>query len=129
VFCAFVGDDPVARGFYCLGISASEAKYFDAVITRENEGRNYVPFIYLNYLAVRKEHRSQKIGTVLLVNTLERCAHFVKNVGIYGVALHAINERVIKLYSRYGFRQIDDKKYPFMILPSQSLMDLVDKPS
>jgi GNAT superfamily N-acetyltransferase len=83
-----------------------------------------VPFIYLNYLAVRKQHQSQKIGAMLLGNALERCAVFVRNVGIYGVALRAISERVVKMYSRYGFRQVDDKKYPFMILPAQSLIDL-----
>ncbi|MCH7692165.1 MAG: GNAT family N-acetyltransferase [Proteobacteria bacterium] len=124
-FCAFLPNQELAVGFYCLGISATESKYLDDEIVRSHGSFRYVPFIYLNYLAVRSEHQNNKIGTVLLMNALERCAHTILNIGIYGVALHALNDRSAGLYDRYGFREYGErKKYPFMILPAQSVLDL-----
>ena len=124
-FCAFLEDEIQAVGFYCLGISAAESKYLDAEIVRSTESFGYVPFIYLNYIAVRSERQNQKIGTLLLMNALERCAQTIKNIGIYGVALHALNDRSAGLYERYGFREHSGgPKHPFMILPAQSVLDL-----
>lgn len=127
VFCAFLTDQEVAVGYYCLGISATESKYLDETIVRSHDTFGYVPFIYLNYLAVRSEYQNNKIGTILLMNALERCALTIKNIGVYGVALHALNDRSAGLYDRYGFREYGDrKKYPFMVLPAQSVLDLFD---
>ena len=125
VFCAFLPDICSAVGFYCLGISASKSKYLDQDVVRASGGRAFVPFIYLNYLAVRSEYQNRRIGTLLLLNALDRCALTVKNIGIYGVALHALTDRAAGLYDRYGFREHKPSgKFPFMILPSQSLIDL-----
>lgn len=124
-FCAFLSDKKIAVGFYCLGISAAESKYLDDRIVRASNGHAYVPFIYLNYLAVRSEYQGKKIGTILLLNALDRCAHAIKNIGIYGVALHALSDRTAGLYDRYGFREYGGRsKFPFMVLPAQSLIDL-----
>jgi GNAT superfamily N-acetyltransferase len=95
-------------------------------MVRISDERAYVPFVYLNYIAVRADYQNQKIGTVLLMNALSRCGQVVRNVGIYGIALNALTERAAKLYERYGFRQISATKYPFMILPTQSLIDLTE---
>jgi len=125
VFCAFLGTQSIAVGFYCLGISASESKYLSEEIIKTSEGHAFVPFIYLNYLAVRLDYQQNGIGTILLLNALERCAHTVKNIGIYGVALHALTDLAAGLYDRYGFREYGGRtKYPFMVLPAQTLIDL-----
>ncbi len=127
VFRAFLprGEESVAVGFYCLGISAAESKYLSEEILQTSDGQAYVPFIYINYLAVRREYQKNKIGTILLLNALERCAHTIKNIGIYGVALNAVTDRAAGLYDRYGFREYGGRsKYPFMVLPAQSLIDL-----
>lgn len=126
-FCAFIPQEKKAVGFYCLGISASDSKYLDKDIVKRSGGRGYVPFIFLNYLAVRKEYQRQKIGTVLLLNALERCAGTIKNIGIYGVGLNALTDRAAGLYDRYGFREYGGRSsYPFMVLPAQSLIDLFE---
>lgn len=124
VFCAVLGDKTNACGFYCIGISASESKYLDENIVRASGGRNYVPFIYIHYLGVRSELQNNKIGTVLLMHALERCSYVIKNIGIYGVALNALNDRAAGLYDRYGFRAYGRHRYPFMILPALSVLDL-----
>ena len=126
VFCACIDGNPTAYGFYCLAISASTSPDVKKEMVRISDERAYVPFVYLNYIAVRAEHQNQKIGTLMLMNALSRCGQVVRNVGIYGIALHALTDRAARLYERYGFRQISEMKYPFMILPTQSLIDLTE---
>jgi GNAT superfamily N-acetyltransferase len=125
-FCAHVDGVPEAYGFYSLGIIAQDPKGMDADIVKAGEGRNFVPFIYLHYIAVRVEFQKQKIGTMMLINMLERCYTVTSNVGIFGVALNALTPRAIALYHKYGFRQRNETKYPLMILPSQTLSDLFE---
>lgn len=124
VFCAHMDGVEEAYGFYCLAVSASDAKYMDEDIVRANDNRNFVPFIYVNYFAVRSEFQNKKVGTMLLGNMLSRCGNLVRNVGVFGIALNALTPRVIKLYHKYGFRQRSETKFPLMILPTQSLIDL-----
>jgi len=124
VFCAIVDGEQSAYGFYCLSISASESKYLAEEIIRANEGRAFVPFLYINYLAVRKDWQNQKIGTLLLIDALTRCERVVRDVGVYGVALNALTERAARLYEKYGFRPYGETKYPLMILPARSLIEL-----
>lgn len=124
-FCAFLADDQVAVGYYCLGISATDSKYLDEEITRSHDAFGYVPFIYLTYIAVRSGYQNNGIGTILLMNALERAANTIRDIGIFGVALNALNDRSAGLYDRYGFREYGKRKnYPFMVLPAQSVLDL-----
>lgn len=124
VFCAYMDGTQEAYGFYCLGISASDAKYFGDDISKANDYRSFIPFIYVNYFAVRKEFQRLKVGTMLLGNMMSRCGYLVRNVGVFGIALNALTPRVSSLYEKYGFRQYTETKYPLMILPTQSLMEL-----
>jgi GNAT superfamily N-acetyltransferase len=127
VFCAYLEGEAQLYGFYCLGLHAHESKYVDGVFARAaDDTRNYVPFIYINYFAVRDGWRHQKIGTVLLMNALERCAIVIRNIGAYGVALSALTDDAAAFYDHYGFRTKDpNQRYPFMVLPAQSVLDLV----
>lgn len=125
IFCGFLPDLHFAVGYYCIGISATESKYLDEKIVHSSDSFGYVPFVYLNYLAVRSEFQGNKIGTILLLNALEKSADVIRNIGIFGVSLHALNDRSAGLYDRYGFREYGKRsKFPFMILPAQSVLDL-----
>lgn len=124
IFCAQMDGVAEAYGFYCLGVSSVKALGMGSDITRVYEGKEYVPFVYLHYIAVRRQFQNQKIGTILLMNLLSRCGHIVRNVGVFGIALNALTSRVVSLYERYGFRQRDEREYPLMILPTQSLIEL-----
>ncbi|HYC14686.1 MAG TPA: GNAT family N-acetyltransferase [Stellaceae bacterium] len=127
VFCAYLGDGPSAYGFYCLGLHAHDAKTMEGFFTRaQDDVRNFVPFIYISYLAVQEGWRRRKIGTMLLLNALERCALVIRNIGAYGVALNALTDDSAAFYDRYGFRAKSDGKgkWPLMVLPAQSILDL-----
>lgn len=125
-FCAIAEGQQGACGFYTFGISAHDSKYLEDLV-KTGDGHAFIPFIYLNYLAVRLDLQNQKIGTLLLGHCLRRCAQTVSEVGgVYGVALHALTTRAADLYDSYGFREYGRRsRYPFMILPAQSLLDLV----
>lgn len=124
IFVATAEGVSAAYGFYSLSISAAETKYLDAKLFQDHQDRAFLPFIYLNHIAVTQQWQGQKIGTGLLINALQRCEYVARNVGVYGVGLHAISTRVADLYDRYGFRATGGEKYPFMVLPVQSLFDL-----
>lgn len=127
VFCAYLADEPDLYGFYCLGLHAHDSKSADEFFTRSSDDiRNFIPFIYLNYLAVREGFRRKKIGTMLLLNALERCALAIRNVGAYGVALNALNDDAAALYDKYGFKANNpgSRRAPLMVLPAQTILDL-----
>lgn len=127
IFCAYIGADPVPYGFFCLGQHAHDSETMGRFFTRATDDvRSFVPLIYLNYLAVREGFRRRKIGTMLLLNALERCAIAMRQIGAYGVALNALNEVSFKLYEKYGFRSQNPERqrYPLMVLPAQSIIDL-----
>lgn len=123
-FCAHYDNDSSACGFYALSMSAAETKYLGKSLADDADGRSYLPFIYLNYLGVRTELQNNKIGSLMLVDALKRAAIVGENVGVFGVALNALNDRVAGMYDRYGFRAHGDRKQPLMILPMQSVFDL-----
>jgi len=57
---------------------------------------------------------------------LERCALVIRNIGAYGVALHALTDDSAAFYDRYGFRAKSSEraKWPLMVLPARSILDL-----
>ena len=127
VFCAYLADEPDMYGFYCLSMHAHESKAVEGFFTRSSDDvRGFVPFIYLNYLAVREGWRRRKIGTVLLLNALQKCSVVISTIGAYGIALNALTDDAIALYDRYGFKAPNPRrqKAPLMVLPAQSVLDL-----
>ena len=127
-YCAFVPDVEFAVGFYCVGISAADSEHLDREIYEPRDGRfGHIPFIYLNYLGVRSEFQNQKIGTLLLVSAIERSWPTIRDIGAYGIALHALTDRAAGLYDRYGFREHGSHRHPFMILPALSIRDLFEQ--
>ena len=126
VFCAYLASDPYLYGFYCLGLHAHRADAIDGFFERASDDvRNFVPFIYLNFLAVRQEWQRRKIGTMLLMNALEKCSGVIQRIGAYGVALNALNDVSAALYDKYGFKAKKPmRRCPLMVLPAQSILDL-----
>ena len=127
VYCASLLGRNEIYGFYCLGLHAHRSEEIGEAFERSSDDvRSYVPFIYINYLAVRAGFHRQKIGQVLLLNALGHCASVIRRVGSYGVALTALNGNAAALYDKYGFRcpVRNPPKYPLMVLPAQSVLDL-----
>ena len=85
-----------------------------------------MPFIYLNYLGVRRDVQRQGISKILLGHALTRCALVARTVGSFGVALHALTPLAHDIYYNYNFRAVPGAgKMPFMVLPIKTLFDLI----
>lgn len=119
-YCAFLEDQPRAVGFYTLSLIAQDGKFLDSDITRGATG--HIVFIYLRYIGVAHELQGNGIGSIMLSHALRRAAQIAKLAGSYGFSLNALTERAQKLYYRYGFRAVDNKRFPFMVLPISTLL-------
>jgi GNAT superfamily N-acetyltransferase len=119
-YCAFLGESPKAIGFYTLSLLAQDGRFLDSDITRGANG--HIVFIYLRYIGVASELQCHGIGSIMLGHALRRCAQIAKLAGSYGVSLNALTKRAENLYYRYGFRAVDAKRFPFMILPISTLL-------
>jgi GNAT superfamily N-acetyltransferase len=105
-----------------VAISAHDSKYL-----QDLSPEAYIPFVYLRYLGVRRQFQRQKVGTMLLMNFLQRCSQVVVDIGgVYGAAVHALTDQAASLYDNLGFREYrpGGSTRPFMILPVRALADL-----
>lgn len=125
VFCGYLKDETEVSGFYCISIQAPESKNLGSSIFGLPIKTNYIPFVYLNYIGVKAGLQNNGIGTILLMNALSRSAYVIRNIGVFGVCLHALNDRAAGLYDRYGFREHGGRNKPFMILPAKSVLELI----
>ncbi|MEI9989781.1 MAG: GNAT family N-acetyltransferase [Rhizomicrobium sp.] len=128
VFCATLRGTTDVAGFYSLSMRGSDSKLIDAEIVRDYNDAGFVPFVYIDYLAVNAEYQRRQLGTYLLMDALRRCRIIVQNMGCLGVALHSLTPEATAWYKRFGFRerQKGATQFPLMVLPAQSLLDLPD---
>ena len=109
---------------YTLSIRSEDAKI---LLDHEQVPEKHFPAIYLGTLAVAHYCQSNGLGTILLMNALQRSYYVAQNVAVFGVALRSLNERTTKLYERYGFGLRENCPNPLMVLPVWSLNDLIER--
>ncbi|MDX0232900.1 GNAT family N-acetyltransferase [Sinorhizobium meliloti] len=125
VFIAHDEGSQTARGFYSLSFSTEEGSKLASHQDRSIWSSG-VPLIYLGYLAVQRSCQREGLGTLLLMNCLQRAHEVSRHVAFYGVGLRSLNEKTTQLYQKYGFgiANGEDSKHPLMILPIWTLNDL-----
>jgi GNAT superfamily N-acetyltransferase len=128
VFCAHPRTSPNIYGIYTLTMRIEET---NKLLTAESENISdkHFPAIYIGTLAVARHYQSHGLGTILLINALQRAYYVAQNVAVFGVALRSLNERTTKFYQKYGFGVRDQGATPLMVLPVWSLNDLFEKPT
>lgn len=123
VFCAFTRGSETPSGLFALSFSPIASNMlFGQDADKYKDGS--APFVYLDWLAVQKQVQSNGLGTIMLLNALEKAADIDKNVSIYGVALRSLNERTTAYYKRLNFVERESGRNPLMILPMQAVRDL-----
>jgi GNAT superfamily N-acetyltransferase len=124
VFCAHIGENASAIGFYSLTFSSeSQAKIMDR--TERQLWTNGVPLVYLEYIAVLKSSQGLGLGSFMLMNALQRAYEVSKHVAFYGVGLRSLNSRTTEIYQKLGFAIAPEEgEMPLMILPIWSIGDL-----
>lgn len=126
VFCARLSSGSDAIGFYCLSLSTEQSTKI--VAADRDAWKNGAPLVYIDYLAVASARQGNGIGTLLLVDALQKSYEVSRFVAPYGVALRSLNTRTTKLYERFGFGIAPDEEgpSPLMILPIWSVVDLFE---
>jgi GNAT superfamily N-acetyltransferase len=122
IFCARQVGNGTILGFFDLSFSSRAVPNLHQ--KDESFYRGGVPLVYINYLAVLRSYQGQKLGTMLLINALQKAHSVALNVAFYGVALKSLNERTTALYMRHGFAPRGEAVHAFMILPVWDLYDL-----
>jgi GNAT superfamily N-acetyltransferase len=86
------------------------------------------PCVCLWYLAVQRQMQRSGFGRLLLGHAIERVYNIAQHAGVFGMTLVAIDEQVARFYEAMGFRQYaGDASQPKMLLPIQSIIDLVEQ--
>lgn len=97
-----VNDDTVA-GFYSLSMAESQLAELPAPTRHKFPPQYPVPVARLSRLAVDKTFQGQRIGELLLMNALARCARIAGEIGTVGVIVDAKHEQAQRFYLKYGF--------------------------
>lgn len=82
-----------------------------------------LPGVLLGRLAVDEKYKGQGLGSLLLIDALERSLAVSKQIGIVAVIVDAINDLAVEFYKYFGFLEFSDCKSRLFI-PLNSLKKL-----
>lgn len=88
-------------GFFTLAFCEVQADDLPAKIAKKYPRR--VPAAKLARLAVSIEHQRQGLGSLMMVNAIERTILISQNVGIIGFFVDAKDEKAKEYYQQFGF--------------------------
>jgi ribosomal protein S18 acetylase RimI-like enzyme len=111
-FCACPHDSCNVYGICTLSIRSEDA---ELLLGDERVPERHFPAIYLGTLAVARHYQRSGLGTILLMNALQRCYYIAQNVAVFGVALRSLNDKTSKLYGKYGFGLRETCQQPLMV--------------
>ncbi len=66
-------------------------------------GYESLPFLLLGRLAVDKKHQGKGYGDALIFHAFQTTVHAAEKIGIMGMIVDAIEEKVIAFYNNFGF--------------------------
>ncbi|MDX9910532.1 MAG: GNAT family N-acetyltransferase [Phycisphaerales bacterium] len=124
-FVALRPGERTVRGYYSL---AAGSVHFDH-LTEEQRKRlpKYpVPVALLGRLAVDRGAQGQGLGPLLLMDAFQRIARAEREVAIYAVSVHAIDDAAKRFYLKYGFTELaDDPRHLFIPMATVRKLGLV----
>jgi ribosomal protein S18 acetylase RimI-like enzyme len=120
-YVAVRSGDPRVFGYVTL--ASSSVPFINLPLEQAKKlPRHPVPVILLARLAVDQTVQGQRLGEILLLDALERCAALAVNLGVHAVEVQAIDAQARSLYEKYGFEAlIDDQLH--LILPIATIRD------
>lgn len=109
VFVATPFDSPsVIAGYYTL--SAGGVSVADLPQTLKQRLPNYpVPIALLGRLAVDKNYQGQGLGSILLVDAIQRVEQVSEILAVYAVVVDALNTTAAGFYQQFGFIPFPEK--------------------
>lgn len=116
-----------SAGFYALSFSPVNSNLL-FLQDRAAYADGHALFVYIDWLAVQTSLQNQRIGTILLMNALQRAHQVSFHLPIYGVVLRSLNDRTRKKYESHGFVVREESAHPLMILPILTINELFTNP-
>ena len=89
------------RGYYAL--AAGAVSHDSATSSVRRNIPDPVPVMVLGRLAVDRGAQGQQLGAALLQDAVKRAVTVSSNAGVRAVLVHALHERAMHFYERYGF--------------------------
>lgn len=101
--------DPQVFGYFTLSSSSVPFVNLTAELAKKLP-RHPVPVILLARLAVDQTVQGQRLGEILLLDALERCATLANSLGVHAVEVQAIDDQARSFYQKYGFVELIDDR-------------------
>lgn len=117
---AAVDNDTVA-GFYSLSMAESQLAELPNAIRKKLPPQYPVPVARLSRLAVDKTFQGRRLGELLLMNALARCARIADEIGTVGIVVDAKHEPAQRFYQKYGFTPFSAKPLT-LIIPMRTVI-------
>jgi GNAT superfamily N-acetyltransferase len=102
VFVTTVDAEAVV-GFYALAAASVAPKDATERLMRGQSRYQPVPAILFGRLAVDSDHQGSQLGRSLLQDALLKSATAADSIGARAVTVHAISDRAVHFYKRFGF--------------------------
>lgn len=90
----------------------------------ENLPHHPIPVVLLARLATDRRVQGQGLGKLLLLDALTTAVSVAEKIGVYTLAVDALNEEAFAFYLRYGFKSLlDDQLH--LYLPLKTIKKLL----
>jgi predicted N-acetyltransferase YhbS len=90
-------------GFYALAAASVSPADATERLMRGQSKHQPVPAILIGRLAVDNDHQGHRVGRSLLQDALLRSATAADSIGARAAIVHAISDRAVSFYERFGF--------------------------
>lgn len=108
-------DNDTVAGFYSLSMAESQLEDLPTATRKKLPPQYPVPVARLSRLAVDKTCQGQRMGELLLMNALARCARIAGEIGTVGIIVDAKHEQAQRFYLKYGFTPYTTKPLTLFI--------------
>jgi len=108
-FLAVHRQTKVVAGFYTLASTAIDPVNLPHELAKKLPRYPLIPATLLGRLAVDKNHRGQKLGEFLLMDSLQRSLEASRQLASFAVVVDAKDESAVAFYHKYGFIPFADK--------------------
>jgi GNAT superfamily N-acetyltransferase len=93
-------------------------------IVPDNLPHHPIPIVLLARLATDKGVQGQGLGKMLLLDALTTTLSIADQIGVYAMAVDALNQEAFTFYLRYGFKSLSDDRL-HLYLPIKTIRKLI----
>lgn len=115
------GDSPNILGYYSQKAYQLEGEALSSALG--DEAPYPVPCVLLARLARCETVRGENVGRLLLAHAMRACIRVSEDIGLQFVVVHAIDDRAVEFYKKYGFESFLDHEM-HMLIPLKTLRQL-----